>query len=297
MYPNLRIIILGVLTLFLVLTFVVEFRGEYGLKVYFFDVGQGDSIFIETEEKKQILIDGGPDNKVVQKLSEAMPFWDRTIDLVILTHPDKDHILGLIEVLKRYRVKGIIETGIECGKAECVVWKELKEKEKAPVIFVKLGDSLILNENTKILILNPFADMAGEKISKANNSSIVAKLIYDGYSILLTGDIEKHIEEKLVLAGVDIDSDYLKIPHHGSKTSTTEEFLEKISPLSAFISLGKNNSYGHPHDEVTGRLEKRNIKYYRTDELGTILLSCKFNEPCSVKFQIPNSKIQITNDK
>lgn len=290
-----KIIILVILIFFSILAFMADSKNETGLKVYFFDVGQGDSIFIETEEKKQVLIDGGPDNKVIQELSEAMPFWDRTIDLVILTHPDKDHILGLIEVLKRYRVKGIIETGIECNKAECLVWKELKEKEKAPVIFVKLGDSLVLDENTKILILSPFVSMAGEKISKANNSSIVAKLVYGGmlsvpsshakrgdYSVLLTGDIEKQIEEKLVLAGVDIDSDYLKIPHHGSKTSTTEEFLDKISPLSAFISLGKNNSYGHPHKEVSDRLEKRNIKYYRTDELGTILLICKLNEPCRV---------------
>lgn len=292
MYPNLRITVLGGLILFLVLTFFVSSVSNDGLKVYFFDVGQGDSIFIETEEKKQILIDGGPDSSVVQKLSEAMPFWDRTIDLVILTHPDKDHITGLPEVLKRYRIKGIIETGIECEKAECVVWRDLKEKEKAAVIFVKLGDSLGLDEDTKILILSPFVSMAGEKISKANNSSVVAKLIYGQHSVLLTGDIEKQVEEKLVLAGIDIDSDYLKIPHHGSKTSTTEEFLEKISPLSAFISLGKNNSYGHPHEVVTDRLEKRNVKYYRTDELGTIMLTCKLNEPCRI-----SSKIQISNDK
>ena len=280
-----QIIIIAFLVLFLVLASLADSKNEAGLKVYFFDVGQGDSIFIETEEKKQILIDGGPDNKVVQKLSEAMPFWDRTIDLVILTHTDKDHIFGLLEVLKRYRVKGIVETGIECGKAECLAWKELKEKEKAPIIFVKLGDSLVFDENTKILILSPFAGLAGEKISKANNTSIVAKLSYGNHGILFTGDIEKQIEEKMILAGVDIDSDYLKIPHHGSKTSSTEYFLEKVSPLLAFISLGKDNSYGHPHQEVIDRLEKRNIKYYRTDELGTILLSCKLNSPCQIEMK------------
>ncbi len=280
-----QIITISILILFLSLASLADSKNGDSLKVYFFDVGQGDSIFIETEEKKQILIDGGPDNKVIQRLSEAMPFWDRTIDLIILTHPDKDHIAGLPEVLKRYRVKGIIETGVECEKPECLIWEELKEKEKAPVIFVKLGDSLILDENTKVLILSPFADMAGEKVSKANNSSIVAKIIYGDYSVLLTGDIEKQIEGKFFLAGIDIDSDYLKIPHHGSKTSTSEEFLDKISPLSAFISLGKNNSYGHPHQEVLGRLEKRNIKYYRTDELGTILLNCRLNSPCQIEMK------------
>lgn len=280
-----QIAILAVLILFSVLAFSVDSENGDGLKVYFFDVGQGDSIFIEMENKIQILIDGGPDNKVIQKLSEVMPFWDRTIDFVILTHTDRDHIGGLPEVLKRYKVKGVIETGIKCEKPECLAWNELKKKEGAAIILTKLGDSMNLDENTKILIFNPFDDLSGRKVSKANNTSVVVKLIYGGYTFLLTGDIEKQIEEKLVLAGIDIDSDYLKIPHHGSKTSTTEEFLENTSPLMAFISLGKNNSYGHPHEEVVSRLEKRNIKYYRTDELGTILLSCKLNSPCQIKTQ------------
>lgn len=280
-----KIIILAVLIFFSVLGLAVDSKGEDGLKVYFLDVGQGDSIFIEAENKIQILVDGGPDNKVIQELSKVMPFWDRTIDFIVLTHTDHDHIGGLPEVLKRYKVKGIIETGIQCDKAECKVWKDLKEKEKAAIFLVKLGDSIVLDKNTKLLILNPFESVAGEKVSKVNNTSIVAKLIYGEHSLLLTGDIEKQIEEKLVLAGVDIDSDYLKVPHHGSKTSATEEFLEKTSPLSAFISVGVNNSYGHPHQEVTERLEKDNIKYYRTDELGTILLSCKFNRPCQVELE------------
>ena len=276
-----KFIVLITLTLFSVLAFIVQSYGKAGLKVYFLDIGQGDSIFIETESKIQILVDGGPDNRVIQKLSEVMPFWDRTIDFIILTHPDHDHIGGLPEVLKRYKVKGIIETVVQCDKAECAVLRDLKEKEKATNVLVKLGDSLILDENTKILILNPFGNMAGKKVSKANNTSVVAKLIYGQYSVLLTGDIEKQVEEKLVLAGISIDSDYLKVPHHGSKTSSTEGFLDRVSPLLAFISLGKNN-YGHPHQEVTNRLEKRNIKYYRTDELGTILLSCKLNIPCQI---------------
>lgn len=280
-----QIIILSALVLFLIFAFAVDSKSENEFKIHFFDVGQGDSIFIETESKIQVLIDGGPDNKVTQRLSEVMPFWDRTIDLMILTHTDHDHLGGLPEVLKRYKVKGVIETGIKCEKPECLAWNELKKKEGAPIILVKLGDSVILDGNTKILILNPFDSMADKKISKTNNTSVLVKLIYGGYSFLLTGDIEKQIEEKLILAGIDIDADYLKIPHHGSKTSTTEEFLENTSPLMAFISLGKNNSYGHPHEEVISRLEKRNIKYYRTDELGTILLSCRLNSPCQIKTQ------------
>ncbi len=277
------LIILLVLNIWTFLIFKPAKSDE--LKVYFFDVGQGDSIFIETDDGKQILVDGGPDNKLIQRLSEAMPFWDRTIDLIILTHTDNDHLVGLLEVLKRYKVKVIIETGIECEKPECLAWKELKEKEKAAVVLVKLGDSISLDENTEIFILHPFENLSGKKVSKTNNTSVVTKLIYGNYSVLLTADIEKQIEEKLVLAGIDIDADYLKIPHHGSKTSTTEEFLDKISPLMAFISLGRDNSYGHPHEEVISRLEKRNIKYYRIDEVGTVLLNCKLNSPCQVKTQ------------
>ena len=280
-----KIIILAALIFFLSLAFAVDSKNEDGLKVYFLDIGQGDSIFIETENKIQILVDGGPDNKVIQELSRVMPFWDRTIDFIILTHPDHDHIAGLPEVLKRYEVKGIIETGVQCEKAECRVWNDLKEKEKAIVVLPKLGDSIVFDENTKLLFLSPFESVAGEKISKVNNTSIVAKLTYGEHSILLTGDIEKQIEEKLVLAGVNIDSDYLKVPHHGSKTSTTKEFLEKVSPFSAFISLGMDNNYGHPHQEVLERLEKRDVKYYRTDASGTVLLSCRLNSLCQVETQ------------
>ena len=259
------------------------------LKVYFFDVGQGDSIFIETKEKKQILIDGGPDNAVIQRLSEAMPFWDRTIDLVILTHPEADHLIGLIEVLKRYKVAAILESGVECEKPHCFSWLKEKGKEEALNIAAKLGQEIVLDENTKMAILHPFESLNGKKISQANNASVVAKLIFGsldgGYSFLLTGDIEEQVERKLILAGINIDADYLKTPHHGSKTSTSGEFLDNVSPLSAFISLGLDNRYGHPHEEVISRLENKSVKYYRTDELGTILLSCKLDEPCQIEFR------------
>lgn len=273
---------------FSVLGFLFWLGRDSGLKIYFFDVGQGDSIFIETENKKQILIDGGPDNSIIQKLPQAMSFWDRTIDLVILTHPDKDHIFGLLEVLKRYNVKAVVETGVRCEKGECLAWEDLKNHEKAVVISPKLGDSISLDENTKIFILHPFENQSGKEFSKTNNTSIVAKLIYGDASFLFTGDIEKQVEEKLILAGINIDSDYLKIPHHGSKTSSTDIFLDAVSPLAAFISLGLDNRYGHPHEEVVNRLEKYSIKYYRTDVSGDILLSCKLNHLCQIKNQNQN---------
>ena len=282
-YQVLVIACLFVLDFFLLVFIGRADSGE--LKVHFFDVGQGDAIFIEAPGGKQVLVDGGPDNSVIQKLSEVMPFWDRSIDLVLLTHHDADHLTGLIEVLKRYEVKGIIETGIQCEKADCLAWRQTKEKEKALNIAAKLGQEISIGENAKILILHPLEYLNGKEISKANNSSVVAKLIYGDHSLLLTGDIEEQVERKLVLSEINIDSDYLKVPHHGSKTSTGGQFLEGVSPLMAFISLGLDNRYGHPHDEVTGRLEKRNIRYYRTDIDGDIVLICEPKEPCQVKTQ------------
>lgn len=290
---NYKILILSGAAIINLLFFVFSAKGDASeLKVYFFDVGQGDAIFIEAPNGKQILIDGGPDNSVIQKLSKAMPFWDRTIDLILLTHHDADHLTGLVEVLKRYEVKGIIETGIQCEKPDCLVWRKLKEKEKAVNVAAKLGQEIIIDENMKMVILHPLENLIGKKVSKANNTSVVAKLVFGGYSFLLTGDIEEQTERKLVLAGIDIDSDYLKVAHHGSKTSTSDQFLDGASPLMAFISLDLDNRYGHPHREVVERLEKRNIKYYRTDASGTILLRCRLNEPCQVveSRQLPGSR-------
>lgn len=280
-----------ILILFVLLNFSLYFywkeftKSSEELKVYFFDVGQGDSIFIQTKKGKQILIDGGPDQKIIEKLSKVMPFWDRRIDLIILTHPEYDHLNGLLEVLKRYKINGIIDSEIECLKEICQIWQELKSKEKALIIHPKIGQEIVLDEETKILILHPFENLAGKSFSRSNNTSTIAKLILGSYSILLTGDIEKEVEEKLILADIAINSDYLKIPHHGSKTSSTDEFLDSVSPIYSFISLGAGNRYGHPHKEVIDRLEKRKIKYYRTDIERDILLSCKINQPCQVKKQ------------
>lgn len=276
-----RILFLGLLIFFNVVAILYFSKTlkQDRLKVYFFNIGQGDSIFIETQNNKQILIDGGPDKKVIQKLSKVMPFWDRTIDLIILTHPQNDHMIGLLEVLKRYKVAGIVETGVFCEKIDCLIWEELKEKEKAKIIKANIGQKIILDKNTEILILYPFENLSKKVITKLNNTSVVAKLIYGSHSILLTGDIEKQVEEKLILSGVNLKSEYLKIAHHGSKTSTTEEFLNMVSPKEAVISLGLNR-YGHPNKEVIDLLEEKSIKYYRTDKNGDILITCLIKEEC-----------------
>lgn len=254
-----------------VLSFIAVDAGAQGdglLRVYFLDVGQGDGIFIDFNGN-QILIDGGPDNKVLQELGRVMPFNDRSIDLVVLTHPDADHINGLIEVLERYEIANILENFLEKHDTPTYQkWNELKTE--AVVAQAKQGQIIDLGDGAYLEVLYP-VNLASDQ-SKTNNNSIVAKLIYGENELLLTGDIEAKIERELVGRGIDIDADFLKVPHHGSKTSTTEEFLNVVAPEAAFIQVGQDNRYGHPHPTVLERLDNRDIKYYRTDIDGTVEL-------------------------
>lgn len=241
------------------------------LEVVFFDVGQGDAIFIETPERFQVLIDGGPGLAVLEKLGQEMPFYDRTIDLIILTHPEHDHLFGLLEVLKRYEVKNILWTGIIRDTAEWEEWKRLIEQEGADIIITEAGQRIVLQKEPLIYldILYPFENLENQETKYTNNTSIVANLVFEDVSFLFTGDIEKEVERKLVEQNVDLDSDVLKVSHHGSKTSSCSEFLEIVSPELAVISVGENN-YGHPHPDVLANLEKFDIQVLITKELGDI---------------------------
>lgn len=239
------------------------------LHVYFLDIGQGDAMLVKTGSGRQILIDGGPDETILRRLGEVMPFYDKSIDLVISTHPDADHVAGLVSVLEKYKVDKILETGMACSTAICRGWEEAKDLEEAEIVLAYRGQQVEADEETAFLVLHPFENQKGKVLSKRNNGGIVLKLRHGVQSVLLTGDIEKQIENKLVLAGLDLDSDFLKVAHHGSKTSTTENFLKAVSPLAAFIQVGGKNRYGHPTSEVLSRLENYGVKYYRTDTDGT----------------------------
>lgn len=238
------------------------------LRVYFLDVGQGDAIFIQAGEN-QVLIDGGPDAKVIQELAEVMPLGDRSIDALVLTHPDADHINGLIEAFERYDIDYVLENFLERHQSAAYAkWNELKKETK--VIEVMAGQRLNIGEGIYLEILYPFDERTRQ--SKTNNNSIVAKLVYGENELLLTGDIETKVERELLSIGANLDSDFLKVPHHGSKTSTTAEFLDAVAPEAAFIQVGAGNRYGHPHSTVLQRLKERGIKVYRTDTDGRIEL-------------------------
>jgi competence protein ComEC len=284
--------ILGFLILVNLFAWIVFFdlKRHKFLEVSFFDVGQGDSILIETPQRHQILIDGGPSSKIIEKLSREIPFWDRTIDLIILTHPEKDHITGLLEVLKRYKVENVLWTGIVRNIPEYKEWLNLTEKEKANVKIAKAGQKISCkNCQWKIEIFYPFESLEGKEFEDSNNTSIVSKLIFGNSSFLFTGDVYKDVEESLTLTPFDLSSKILKVAHHGSKTSSSQKFLEKVSPQIGVISVGENK-YGHPNKEVLEILEKYGIRVLRTDREGDIKV---FSDGNVLKIKNQISKIKM----
>ncbi len=249
-------------------------RAEAGndglLHVYFLDVGQGDAEFIQAPNGNQILIDGGPDNKVIQELAKVMPFYDRSIDLVILTHPHADHLNGLLEVLKRYDVGKIIENNINYNSAEYAEWN--KAKLQSGIVQAEKGQIIDLGDDIKLKIIYPktSGSSGAQTVKNPHDYAIVSKLDYGQESVLFTADAEAKVENKLVNEGASLDSQFLKVGHHGSKTSSSAAFLRAVKPELAFIEVGVKNRYGLPHPSIIERLENSGIKYYRTDINGTI---------------------------
>ena len=265
-----HIVVILCLSVFAFSTYSIAQEKDGLLKIYFFDVGQGDAIFIETPSGNQVLVDGGPDKLVVQRLGETMPFYDKDIDLIVSTHSDADHIAGLVEVLNRYEVENLIYSNTIRESALYDAWQEAVIKEGANTIDPVTGKIIDLGNGVTLTILNPSKSLAGKIMKKVNNDSVVLMLKYGETDVLITGDIEAKAERQIILSGADLEADILKVAHHGSKTSTTTEFLYEVSPQVAVIQVGAKNRYGHPTQEVLKRLEDYGIKYYRNDLDGTV---------------------------
>ena len=249
----------------LVLPFVIFLSFGAYLEVSFFDVGQGDSIFIKAPGNYQVLIDGGPSyTKVLNGLSREMPFNDKEIDLMILSHPESDHMTGLLSVLENYKVDNIIWTGIEKEGEKFETWKRMINEEGANIYYAKSGDKVVMGD-ASLEIVSPKESLKDKVFKESNDTAVVTKLLYKDSSFLFTGDISSKLESGLN----DVDVDILKIPHHGSKYSTSEDFLKKTSPLVSVIQVGAN-SYGHPTKEVLTRLDNFGIKVLRNDTNGDI---------------------------
>lgn len=236
------------------------------LKVYFFDVGQGDAIFIKTPEGKDILIDGGPDSAVLERLGEVLPYWDRSIDLIVLTHPHADHIRGLDDVLKNYQVNEVLETDLKNETPEESYFNKLVSADNAKLEKAVKGKKINLETDLDMEVLYPLGLQMDEK--DLNDDSVVIKMNYKGRAFLFTGDATIEVEKKIL--DQDLDVDFLKVGHHGSRYSSSTEFLKKVTPLVSIISVGAGNSYGHPTKDTLDRLMFAGSRVLRTDKAGTV---------------------------
>jgi competence protein ComEC len=247
------------------------------MEVVFLDVGQGDAIFMRTPLGKTILIDGGgyaANGTSDMGKSVVIPFFHhrgiRKVDLMVSTHSDADHLLGLLSVLKEFPVKNLIIPAV--GDGDEALYSQLENMD-LKATKVSLGDIIHVEKNIWIEILHP---QEGVDLQVGNNeNSIAFKLNMKEVSFMLTGDIYMESEKKMIEAGGDLSSEVLKIAHHGSKTSTSQEFLNEVNPKIAVISVGRNNRYGHPTREVLDRLMHENIKIYRTDKHGAVILKTR----------------------
>jgi competence protein ComEC len=268
--PAYLLIVLGFITLFVWWNVFSNERGDV-LTVSFLDVGQGDAIFIEAPNGNQVLIDGGANRAVLRELSSVMPFFDRSIDVVIATHPDADHIGGLFHVLTRYDVDFILRSGVvnETGVFEAL--NTILQEKNILEIVARQGMRVVLDEGIHLDVLFPDRDVSGVEV---NAASIVTQLVYKEHEFLFTGDAPRSIEDHLVHTyGDTLQSEVLKVGHHGSRTSSSEFFVGYVSPEYAVVSAGCGNQYGHPHEEVRELFLKMESILLTTCDLGTITFS------------------------
>jgi len=246
------------------------------------DVGQGDAILMQNGSS-QVLVDGGVGSRVLDCLGKYMPFWDRQIEIIVLTHPQADHFSGLIEVFKRFKVGYFLAPGVDNSTQGYQVLKDLVMSSQVQIVNpsegmnVRLGKMYldIINPTSKLLASENVLGSVGEigmftTTRDLNDFSVVFNLTFGSFDAILTGDIGQEREKAILTTGKIKEVEYIKIPHHGSKNGLTKGFLEKVNPKVATISVGKDNSFGHPHKEILDLLKKKQIIILRTDEQGDI---------------------------
>jgi len=241
------------------------------LSVTVLDVGQGDAILVETPSGNRVLVDGGPGEAVLQAaLGRHLPFYDRRIALVALTHPQADHAGGLPAVLDQYDVGAILDSSAESESAAGDHWREVLAASGMPVIEAARGMAFDIGDGATITIISPSL-RSPDHSATLNDSSIVLRLTYGNFSMLLTGDIGDKGEYAVERLGTGLRSTVLKVAHHGSISSTSADFLSLVDPSVAVISVGKDNRFGHPAPEVLERLDDQAV--YRTDQSGDVTVS------------------------
>ena len=237
------------------------------LKVHFIDVGQGDSILVQFKDKN-LLIDAGPRSSSNDLLKYLKGINLTKLDYVVATHPHEDHIGGMPEIIKNFEIGEFYAPKKQASTKIFQTMVEDLKKKNHKINVAKAGVSLDMDSDISVEMIAPNSS----DYENVNNYSAVIKVTYKDTSFLFTGDAEKLSEKEILQKKYDIKADVLKLGHHGSSTSSSKEFLDKVNPKIAVASLGKNNDYGHPHKEIIKAMKDRKISFYRTDELGTIVL-------------------------
>ena len=244
-------------------------NNAYDARVYFFDVGQGDASLIALPNDVQVVIDGGPSDVIVGKLGKAMPFYDRTIEYMVLTHPHHDHVTGLIAVAKRYQIKTFIYNGVMRESDSVRALFEELSRQGTNVRIIAAAETLHFSDTTRLEVLFPDHALTPQEYEDYNDSSIVARFVVNEIPFLFMGDAPKEIERLLMKKNASLSATVLKVGHQGSKTSTDPAFLSMVDPDYGIIMVGKN-SYGHPHYRTLHTLARAGVSILRTDQDGDI---------------------------
>jgi competence protein ComEC len=270
------IIFAGVIIFFIVISQI----NDKQTKIFFCDVGQGDAAYIRIKNQVDVLIDAGPDKKVLNCVGRYMPFWDRKIELVIISHPQKDHFGGLLSLIDRYQIEKIFFTQVDNQNQTFQRLKEKIDIKKIPVYYPTAGTKVKISDS-QLIFYWPTEEFIKNKIaSDLNDYSLVFVFIQNHFKILFTGDASPLVFYRLLNQSKDNLANLkkiniLKIPHHGSRNGLIKEFLQLADPPVAVISVGKNNPYGHPHRQILEMLKAQKVQIRRTDVEGDIVFKLK----------------------
>lgn len=240
------------------------------LQVHMLNVGQGDAILIQTPDDETILIDGGPDATVLYEMGNVLPFYNQRIDHMILTHPHDDHVHGLNDVLDRYEVGIVYHSGVLHTVSSYIAWLQKLIDYGIEQKIITEPEIVTLSDDLRLTFLAPIEDFSGQRVDHLNNTSLVVRLEYKNISFLFTGDMEEELEADLLEEGLITHANVLKAGHHGSNTSSSQDFVDNVRPEIVLISAGVDNQYHHPHGRTVRRFEREGIEVHRTDLEGTI---------------------------
>ncbi len=252
------------------------------------NIGQGDALWIESPTGVQVVIDGGPDNALMKEIPKVMPWYDRHIDMIVVTNPDKDHYEGFLSLLKKYKVDTVLEPGtVSKTETYALLEKEIADK-KIEKVMARRGQVIDLGGGAYLQVLFPDRDISG---LSSNDGSLVMKLVYGDTSVMLQGDSTAKIEDYLLTLGTTtLKSTILKAGHHGSRTSSASEYVSAVAPKWTVISSGLRNDYGHPHKETLETMQKLGIPTYDTCNNGRLVFE---SDGKSFVFKNKNPKVAV----